>query len=137
MHIMSPAQQALSPLTIEGTHDSLGRLPDSAVEVVHRVGTDPGRLGEHWYHELIARAVTAEQYVEIGSVAAHTVAIDTMARGLGIDPLPMPNPEPVRPRIIGRRSPGRAARGSPWIEPEDAGEVEAGVYPSDRHRRTL
>ena len=125
-------KEALSPLAIEGIHDSLGRLPEIVVEVVHRVRTDPGRLGERWYHGVIARGLTAEQYVEIVSVVAHLVAIDTMARGLGIDPLPLPTPQPGAPS---RHRPAGAKPGGawvPWIEPDDAGEAEAGIYPNDR-----
>jgi hypothetical protein len=125
-------KEALSPLAIEGTHDGLGRLPEIVVEVVHRVRTDPGRLGERWYRDIVARGLTAEQYVEIVSVVAHLVAIDTMARGLGIAALPLPNPKPgfpthYRPEVA---KPGGAW--VPWVEPADAGEVEAGIYPSDR-----
>ena len=39
---------ALSPSIVEGAHDSLGALPDTVVEVVHRVATDPGRLSKTW-----------------------------------------------------------------------------------------
>jgi hypothetical protein len=125
-------KEALSPLAIAGTHGSLGRLPEIVVEVVHRVVTDPGRLGEGWYHGVIARGLTAERYVEIVSVVAHVIAIDTMARGLDFDALPLPDPEPGAPS---RRRPAGAKPGSawvPWIEPDDTGEIEAGLYPTDR-----
>ena len=125
-------KEGLSPLAIEGTHDSLGRLREIVAEAVHRVRTDPDRLGEGWYHGVIAGGLTAEQYVEIVSVVAHVVAVDTMARGLGLDVLPLPGPEPGAPS---RRRPAGAKPGGawvPWIEPDDAGEAEAGLYPSDR-----
>jgi len=125
-------KEALSPFAIEGTHDSLGQLPEIAVEVVHWVRTDPGRLGERWYRGVVTGGLTEEQYVEIVSVVAHTVAIDTMARGLGLDVLPMPTPEPGSPSRY--RPPGAKPGGAwvRWIEPADAGESEAGLYPSDR-----
>ena len=125
-------QEALSPLTIEGAHDSLGQLPPPAIEVVHRVRTDPGRLGESWYRNVIARGLSAEQYVEIVSVVAHVIAIDTMARGLGLGPWPMPDPQPGLPT---RRRPVRARSGGawvPWLEPADASGDEAAIYPNDR-----
>jgi len=125
-------KEALSPLAIAGAHEGLGRLPEIVVEVVHRVVTDPGRLGEGWYHGAIARGLSAEQYVETVSVVAHTVAIDTMARGLGFDALPLPDPEPGAPS---RHRPAGAKPGGawvPWIEPDELGEAEAGLYPSDR-----
>jgi hypothetical protein len=125
-------KEALSPLAIEGAHDSLGQLPELAIEVVHRLRTDPGRLGEGWYRSVIARGLTEEQYVEIVSVVAHIVAIDTMARGLDLDPPPLPFPEPGSPT---RRRPSGAKPGGawvPWLDPADATDAAAGIYPSDR-----
>src|SRR6516162_7372172 len=87
-------KDALSPAAIEGEHDSLGALPESVIEVVHRVRNDPGRLSERWFRGLIAAGLSEEQYVETVSIVAHVVAVDTMARGLGLDPLPLPEPEP-------------------------------------------
>ena len=123
---------ALSPFAIEGSHDSLGRLPEIAVEVVHRVVTEPARLSERWYRSGIAGGLTEEQYVETVSVVAHTVAIDTMARGLGLAAPPLPHPEPGAPsrcRPAGAKSAGAWV---PWVEPADVSEGEAGFYPSDR-----
>jgi hypothetical protein len=125
-------KDALSPLAVEGAHDSLGQLPEPAIEVVHRVRTDPGRLGKGWYRNVIARGLSAEQYVEIVSIVAHVVAIDTMARGLGLDPLPLPDPEPGLPT---RRRAASARPGGawvPWLEPADASGDDAAIYPSDR-----
>ena len=124
--------EALAPLAIEGTHDSLCQLPEIVVEVVHRVRTDPGRLGECWYRGVIASGLTEAQYVEIVSVVAHVVAIDTMAHGLGLEALPLPNPQPGVPS---HDRPDRAKPGGawvPWVEPEDGGEAMAGIYPIDR-----
>jgi len=78
---------ALSPAAVAGRHDSLGELPEIAVEIVHRIRTDPGRLTRSWYDGVIRSDLTPEQYVEIVSVVAHTVALDTFARGIGIAPL--------------------------------------------------
>jgi hypothetical protein len=125
-------KEALSPLAIEGSHDSLGQLPEIVVEVVHRVRTDPARLSERWYRRVVAGGLTEERYVEIVSLVGHIVAIDTMARGLGLDARPLPSPEPGSPS---RYSPAGAKPGGawvPWIEPQDASEAEAGFYPADR-----
>jgi hypothetical protein len=125
-------KEALSPLAVEGIHDSLGQLPEPPVEVVHRVRTDPGRLGEGWYRNVIARGLSPEQYVEIVSVVAHIVAVDTMARGLGLDAPALPDPERGAPS---RYRPKGAKRGEawvPWLEPADATDAEMGIYPSDR-----
>jgi len=125
-------KEALSPGAIEGSHGSLGQLPKLVVEVVHRVRTDPGRLGERWYRSVIAGGLSEEQYVEIVSVVAHIVAIDTMARGLGREAAPLPHPRPGAPSCY--RPSGAKAGGAwvPWIEPADASAAEAAIYPSDR-----
>lgn len=125
-------KQALSPAAIDGKHDSLGALPEVVAEVVHRVRTDPGRLSERWFRGVIAAGITEEQYVETVSVVAHVVAIDTMARGLGFEPLPLPQAEPGVPSQY--RPAGAKPGGAwlPWLEPADLSQAESGLYPAGR-----
>jgi hypothetical protein len=125
-------REALTPGAIEGKHDSLGALPEIVVEVVHRVRTDPGRLSERWFRGVLAAGLGEEQYVETVSVVAHVVALDTMARGLGFDLLPLPEPEQGRPSQY--RPAGVKPGGAwvPWLEPGDLGEAESSLYPSGR-----
>ncbi len=125
-------KEALSPAAITGAHDSQGALPESVVEVVHRVRTDPGRLSERWFRSALSGGLTEEQYVEIVSLVVHVVAIDTMGHGLGLDPLPLPQPEPGMPS---RYRPGGAKPGGAWVawlEPADLGAAEADLYPEGR-----
>jgi hypothetical protein len=125
-------KDALSPAAVAGAHDSLGELPEIAVEVVHRIRTDPGRLTRGWYDGVIRAGLTPEQYVEIVSVVAHTVALDTFARGVGIPLLPLPDASDGAPSC---HRPSGAKPGPawvPWIEPEDLTEAEAGIYPTAR-----
>jgi hypothetical protein len=113
---------ALSPSAVSGEHDSLDALPNAVVEVVHHVCGDPGRLSERWYRSVISNGLSEEQYVETVSIIAHVVAIDTMARGLGRDALPLPAP---LPGAASRRRPHGAKPGEawvPWVEPEDAAD---------------
>jgi hypothetical protein len=125
-------KEALSPAAIEGNHDSLAALPEVVVELVHRVRTDPGRLSERWLRGVIAAGLSEEQYVEAVSIVAHVVAIDTMARGLGLDEPALPQPQPGMPS---RYRPDGAKLGGawvPWLEPADLSEAEAGLYPTGR-----
>src|SRR6516164_8951634 len=125
-------KEALSPAAMKGTHDSLGELSEVMVEVVHRVRNDPGRLSERWYRSVVAAGLSEEQYVETISVVAHVVAIDTMARGLGLDALPLPHPQPGAPsqhRPVAARSGGAWV---PWLEPADLSAAESGLYPAGR-----
>jgi hypothetical protein len=123
---------ALSPAAIVGRHDSLGGLSDPIVEVVHRVRTDPARLGERWFREVIAGGLGDGEYVETVSIVAHVVAVDTMARGLGLDLLPLPKPQAGLPSHY--RPPGAGPGGAwvAWVEPADLGETEIGLYPAGR-----
>lgn len=123
-------KEALTPSAVEGAHDSLGELPEIVVEVVHRVATDPGRLNEPWYRGILAAGLAPEHYVETVGIVAHIVAIDTFARALGLDRLPLPQAEPGRPS---RQRPAGASPGPawvPWLEPAEAGAPE--LYSSSR-----
>jgi len=114
--------------TIAGKHDSRDELPETVIEVIHRVRSDPGRLSERWFRDVAAAGLREEEYVETVSIVAHVVAIDTMARGIGFEPLPLPQPRPGQPS---QYRPGGAKRGDawvPWIEPPDLSAVEAGIY---------
>ena len=125
-------KDALLPAAIGGTHDNLGALPETVVEVVHRVCTDPGRLSESWFRGVIAAGLSEERYIETVSIVAHLVAIDTMARGLGIDALPLPEPKPGLPshcRPAGAKPGGAWVA---WLEPADLTEQETGIYPAGR-----
>jgi len=120
-------KEALSPAAIEGKHDSLDELPEIVVEVIHRVRTDPGRLSERWFRDVIAAGLSEEEYVEPVSIVAHVVAIDTMARGLGLDALPLPEPKPglsSHYRPVGAKPGGAWV---PWLEPADLSDQEAEI----------
>jgi hypothetical protein len=125
-------KEALSPAAVSGPHDRVSELPEIAVEVVHRIRTDPGRLTRAWFQHIIEAGLSIEQYVEIVGVVAHTVALDTFARALGIANLPLPEPASGPPS--GRRPPGAKPGPAwvPWIEPIDLTEAEAGIYPTGR-----
>jgi len=105
-------KEALSPAAIEGEHDSLGDVSHIVVEVIHRIRTDPGRLSERWFRSVVAAGFSEEQYVETVSIVAHVVAIDTMARGLGLDLLPLPCRNAASRRDTGPAAPSRALPGS-------------------------
>jgi len=76
------------------------------------VRTDPGRLSERWFRDVIAAGLSEEEYVETVSIVAHVVAIDTMARGMGFEPIALPPPQPGQPS---QYRPGGAKRGDAWV----------------------
>lgn len=82
----------VSPSAVKGDHNSLGFVPESLVEVIHRIRTDPGRLTKRWYQQVLASGISDAQYVEIISVVATIVAVDTFARGIGVPAPELPVP---------------------------------------------
>lgn len=121
-------KEALSPYGVEGEHDCLGGLSDAAVEAVHRIATDPGRLTRKWYESLLADGLTAEQYVETVGVVCTTISVDTFAGAMGMEPLPLPVPVAGEPIRVRPASAGQGAAWVPWILPDRAAEDEMDLF---------
>jgi hypothetical protein len=85
-------QSALTPAAVEGEHDHLHTLPEAAVEVIHRVITDPGRLSRQWFDRILAAGLTAEQYVEIIGTLVALISIDRFCLGIGVPLHELPRP---------------------------------------------
>ena len=103
---------SLTPYGVEGRHDSLGKLPENWVEVIHRIASDPGRLTRSWFRRMLASGIADGQYVEIVSVLAHVTAIDTFARGLGLPQQKLPQPKAGDPT---RYRPAEARPHDHWV----------------------
>lgn len=74
-----------------------GDLPPIAVEAIHGIRNDSGRLTRRWFDELIDMGLQPEAYVELVSVAASSVIVDTFAQGIGRGLPELPDPEPGAP----------------------------------------
>ena len=105
-------RQALSPMMVAGDHTSLGALPDAAVQAIHRIRTDAGRLGERWFRATIDGGLSEDQYVEIVSLVATMAAIDGFDFAVGLPERTLPTPLPGAPS---RRRPRRAKPGPAWV----------------------
>ena len=123
------SKEALSPTAVEGRHQSLGALSESAVEVVHRVVTDPGRLSKTWFHAVTSDGLTDGQYVELISILVSVVTIDSFCRAVGVPLHSLPEPQSGEPSHY--RPPGARPEGAwvPMIKPNHATGAEAGLYP--------
>ena len=113
-------KEALSPYGVEGIHDHLSVLSAAAVEMIHRITTDPARLKRDWFQGLIDDGLPAEEYVEILGVICTTISVDTFAKALGMVPPALPEPTDGAPS---KRRPDNATQGAawvPWVAPEDA-----------------
>jgi len=116
-------RQALSPDSFKGAHDSLGALGAAAVELIHRVVCDPGRLSERWSQSILGQGLAEGEYVEIVGLVAMVMMMDACSRALGVPARALPVPQdgaPTRYRPPGAR---KQAAWLPLVEPGD--EVEA------------
>jgi hypothetical protein len=122
---------ALSPTAVAGTHDRAGPLLDEvAVDVVHRIVTDPTRLSQSFVEKLATDGLSDGHYVELLGVVVCQVSVDAFQRALGLDPEPLPTPEPGEPSRV---RPASAEPGVGWVPmiPEGrATGAEADLYPS-------
>ena len=118
-------KEALSPFSIKGVHESTADLPAVAIDVIHRVVTDPGRLTRSWYESALDEGLTDAEYVEVAIVSVLTVAVDTFARAIGSPLWALPEPkdgEPTRVRPEGLIDEGAYV---PTIPSGNAGPAEA------------
>jgi alkylhydroperoxidase family enzyme len=105
-------KQALSPYAVDGMHDALGALPPGAVEVIHRIATDAGRLTRKWLAGVLGDGLSEEQYVEVVGVVAVITALDTFDLALGRPERALPAAKPGAPQ---RRRPAAARRDLAWV----------------------
>ncbi len=120
--------QALSPAMVGGDHSTLGVLPAAAVEAIHRIRTDSGRLGETWFRRLLSDGLDEERYVELVSVVAITVAVDTFRSAVGMEPLGLPVVHHGEPQ---RRRPAGIRHDLAWVgtlAPDDVGPDDPDLY---------
>jgi hypothetical protein len=113
---------ALSPVPVDGEHESGGGLPSAIVEQIHRITTDAARLSERWYRSLLEDGLTPEAYVEALGVAVVTISIDRFHRALGLALEPLPEPlggEPSRMR------PNDVVEGEAWVPMRSAKAMAA------------
>jgi hypothetical protein len=122
-------KQALSPYSVEGTHTSLGKLSDEAVEAVHRLVTDASRITEAWVRSMADGPLGEARYVEIVSLVAIVTALDTFDHALGR------GSRALTAAIDGgatRRRPAGAKHSLAWVAtvaPEDVAPGDPNPYP--------
>ena len=123
-------KEALSPYSIEGRHDGVDALPLEAVEAIHRLATDAGRITEKWVRHRADGPLGEERYVEIVSVVAIITALDTFDRALGRPLRPLPQSVAGQPS---RHRPAGARRALAWVStlaPQDVGPGDPNPFPA-------
>ena len=120
---------ALSPYAVTGTHDGKGQLPEQAVEAIHRIATDAGRITESWVRAISDGPIGDAPYVEIVSLVAVVTALDTFDHALGRPLRSFPLPVGGAPS---RLRPAGARRNLAWVAtlaPEAVAAGEPNPYP--------
>lgn len=127
---------ALSPMHVHGEHDRVNprstradtAISEAAVEVAHRVRTDPGRLSRAWFEQTLASGIEVGAYVEVVGIVAILAGLDHFCRALGVPPFALPDRvdgEPSRATPAGLRD---DIAWVPILTPENASGPEAGIY---------
>jgi hypothetical protein len=114
------------PQAIAGSYAAATGFSPAAIEAVHRIVTDPGRLSESWYERTIAAGLGEEAYVELLSVM--TTALDTFDRALGAPIRELPPSDAGQPS---RRRPVGAKPGLGWmpmLAPADVTDDDPPLY---------
>jgi len=103
---------ALTPYSVEGTHDHLGNLPEITIDMIHRIVTDPARLSRDWFQSCLEGGLSEEAYVETLAVIASITAIDSFTKALGMALHPLPGAIAGEPS---KERPARAGQGAAWV----------------------
>ncbi len=123
-------QAALSPYAVDGAHDALGALSPAAVEAIHRLVTDAGRITEKWVTSLQSdEGLSEPAYVEIIGVIAVLTGLDKLHQALGLPLRELPAAVAGEPS---RHLPAGAKRNLAWVStlaPEDVGAGDPNPYP--------
>jgi hypothetical protein len=116
------------PQAVTGAHTVATALSPAAIEAIHRIVSDPGRLSSAWYARTIALGLTEEAYVELLGVVAMTTAVDTFDRALGA---PLRTLAPAGAGEPSHRRPTGAKAGLGWmpmLAPEDVTDDDPPLY---------
>ncbi len=105
-------KSALSPHHVTGEHATLNNLSPAAVDAIHRIRTDAGRLTETWVQGLLDQGLTDAEYVEIVGIVATVAAIDSFDRSMGTGQRVLPDIQSGEPS---RHRPETAVKDLCWV----------------------
>lgn len=120
-------KQAVSPYAVAGTHRATAALGVEAVDAVHRIVTDQGRLSSKWHDEVTA-AISLEQLVELVAVVAIVTAADSYRRALGAGLRELPSAAAGEPTRVRPDGVDVSVARVPTVTPEKATGVLRELY---------
>ena len=84
---------ALARAKREGTERPVTGLSPAAVETVEAIAVDAHAITGGWVEDRERAGITGYEYVELLSITAFTIVLDTFALGVGDALRPLPDPE--------------------------------------------
>lgn len=125
--LCSQRKDALSPAAVQGEHDTVTELPLAAIEVIHRIRTDPARMTKSVLDAARTAGLSDGAYVELIGIVATSVVIDTFHQSLGL-PVPATQAGSTAPPL-GADPTVEVVDGGAWVKiaPGDGELNEIGI----------
>lgn len=123
---------ALSPYNFAGEHDHDAAIPDAAVDAVHRVITDQGRITKRYVEDNVAAGLSKDAYVELVGLVVAVFSVDEFHRALGLELEALPEPSAGEPD---RHRPAMLSEDIgfvPTVPPDGSVGDEADLWPKGR-----
>ncbi len=125
-------RDALSPYNFPGEHFRQSDLPEVAVDAVHRIITDQGRITRTWIDKNVEAGLSKAAYVELVGIVVAVFSIDEFHRAIGepLEPLPR-----SIPGDISRYTPAHLSEDMgfvPTVSPDGATGNESDLWPEGR-----
>lgn len=126
-------KQALSAYGDHGEHQHgntsrTAQLPLAAIDAIHRIVTDQGRITQTFVDSLETEGVTDAHYVELLGIVVVTFSIDEFHRALGIAPEPLPDPVPGEPDYHRPELASHDTGYVPMLPPDGAVNAESDLW---------
>ena len=125
-------KRALSPYTLEGTHQAASKLPERVVDAVHRIVTDQTRITKDWIDDNAAKGISKAHYIELVGLVVAVFSIDEFHRALGLPLTALPEPVAGQPDGYTPKVLADDIGFVPTIPPEGTVGNEADLWPPGR-----
>jgi len=122
----------VTPYGAAGRHARVTSMPETTVDAIHRICTDPGRLSERLYQSLLESGLDEGSFVELVGVIASYLAIDFFALSVDVSVPELAPPESGEPTR--EAPPGLRIEGAwvPTVSQTEARGRLADYYPPHR-----
>ena len=104
-------------------------LPKVVQDIIAKVAVSPKEVDLDFYNAAIGSGLSDAEYTEIVGLVSFVCDLDVFARGIGVDPRPLPEPQPGAPS---RERPEEAVQEQAFVptipNPPEGGERAKAMY---------